>query len=159
MLIAPDGRIFVDMTGQHTRKDLIDDLNQRYSMGLTEEEKVLFANSGSFGVPMNRLKQWLNLEHTQRDQISTGIPVDTVDINKSELATWVHNARLAQFRMKQEGKVKDEYVVVIKADKTTPYPAVQKVFNTLTDINVNKFNLITNMEADPNKEEAPGKKG
>jgi biopolymer transport protein ExbD len=156
-LIAPDGRIFLDMTGQHTRKDLIDDLNQRYSMGLTEEEKVLFANSGSFGVPMNRLKQWLNLEHSQRDQISTGIPVDTVDINKSELAAWIHNARLAQFRMKQEGKVKDEYVVVIKADKTTPYPAVQKVINTLTDINVNKFNLITNMEADPNKVEAPGK--
>jgi biopolymer transport protein ExbD len=63
-------------------------------------------------------------------------------------------ARLAQFEMKKEGKVSDEYVIVVKADKDTPYPAIQKVINTLTDINVNKFNLITNMEADPSKLEA-----
>jgi biopolymer transport protein ExbD len=56
--------------------------------------------------------------------------------------------------MKKEGKVSDEYVIVVKADKDTPYPAIQKVINTLTDINVNKFNLITNMEADPSKLEA-----
>jgi biopolymer transport protein ExbD len=78
--------------------------------------------------------------------------VDTADINKSELADWVHNARIAQFRMKQEGKVTDEYVIVVKADKNTPYPAVQRVINTLTDINVNKFNLITSMEGAEKKE-------
>jgi biopolymer transport protein ExbD len=53
--------------------------------------------------------------------------------------------------MKQEGKVKDEYVMIVKADKDTPYPAVQKVINTLTDINVNKFNLITSMEGKAEK--------
>jgi biopolymer transport protein ExbD len=69
------------------------------------------------------------------------------------LATWIHQARLAQFQMKKEGIVDNEYVIVVKADKDTPYPAVKKVINTLTDINVNKFNLITNSEADPNKKE------
>jgi biopolymer transport protein ExbD len=154
IMIAPDGRTFVDMAGQHTRKSLIDDMNERHRLGLTEEEKIIFSNSGSFGVPFNRLKQWVNLEHSQREKISTGIPIDTADVNKSELAEWIHNARLAQFRMKQDGKVKEEYVMVVKADKETPYPAVQKVINTLVDINVNKFNLITNMEADPNKVDA-----
>ena len=77
-----------------------------------------------------------------------------MDVNKSELANWIHNARLAQFKMKQEGKVKEEYVIVVKADKDTPYPAVQSVINTLVDINVNKFNLITGLEGDPNKVEA-----
>lgn len=159
ILLAPDGRTFIDMAGQHTRKSLIDDMNVRHNIGLTEEEKIKFANSGSFGVPFNRLKQWINLEHAQRDKISTGIPIDTSDVNKSELAEWIHNARLAQFHMKQEGKVKEEYVMVVKADKDTPYPAVQKVINTLVDINVNKFNLITNMEADPSKVEAAQEKG
>lgn len=151
ILLAPDGKTFVDMAGQHTRKSLIDDMNQRHNIGLTEKEKIKFSNSGSFGVPFNRLKQWLNMDNAERDKISTGIPIDTADVNKSELAEWIHNARLAQFRMKQEGKVKEEYVMVVKADKNTPYPAVQKVINTLVDINVNKFNLITNMEEDPNK--------
>ena len=152
ILISKEGNIFLDMAGQHTRKSLIEDINSRFQMGLTEEEQVKFANAGSFGVSRKQLKQWLDLGPAERGSFKTqGIPVDTVDVNKSELADWIHNARLAQFRMKQEGKVKDEYVMVVKADKDTPYPAVQKVINTLVDINVNKFNLITNTETDPGK--------
>jgi biopolymer transport protein ExbD len=147
ILVGKDGKIFLDMAGSHTRRSLIDDVNSRHSLGLTEKEKLVFTNLGTFGVPRNRLKQYIDTEPGERAKFVTeGIPVDTADINKSELADWVHNARLAQFRMKQEGKVKDEYVMVVKADKDTPYPAVQRVINTLTDINVNKFNLITSSE-------------
>jgi len=147
ILVGKDGKIFLDMAGSHTRMSLIEDVNSRYSLGLTDKEKLVFTNLGGFGVPRNRLKQYLDSDPGERAEFpSEGIPVDTADINKSELADWVHNARLAQFRMKQEGKVKEEYVMVVKADKDTPYPAVQKVINTLTDINVNKFNLITSSE-------------
>lgn len=160
ILIGKDGRIFLDMTGQHTRIELINSMNEQYQMGLTEQEKLLFANVGSFGVPRTQLKKYLNTIPTERTKFpAPGIPVDTVDVNKSELANWIHNARLAQFKMKQEGKVKEDYVMVVKADKDTPYPAVQKVINTLVDINVNKFNLITGLEADPNKLQAVKKEG
>lgn len=152
ILVGNDGRIFLDMAGQHTRLDLINSMNEQYQMGLTEKEKALFANVGSFGVPRSALKQYLNVPSAERSKFpSPGIPVDTADVNKSELANWIHNARLAQYRMLQEGKVQKEYVIVVKADKDTPYPAVQKVINTLVDINVNKFNLITGLESDPNK--------
>ncbi|MEI6408858.1 MAG: biopolymer transporter ExbD [Bacteroidota bacterium] len=152
ILVSKDGKPYLDMAGQHTRKSLIEDVNSRFSLGLTEAEQIKFSNAGSFGVPRNRLKQWIDADATDRAKlVSPGIPIDTVDVNKSELADWIHNARLAQFRMKQEGKVKEEYVIVVKADQDTPYPAIQKVINTLIDINVNKFNLITSMEADPNK--------
>lgn len=160
ILIGKDGKIFLDMTGQHTRLDLINSMNEQYQIGLTEKEKMLFANVGSFGVPRNQLKKYLNTMPTERPKFpAPGIPVDTVNVNNSELANWIHNARLAQFRMKQEGKVKEEYVMVVKADKDTPYPAVQKVINTLVDINVNKFNLITGNETDPAKLEGSKKEG
>mgnify|MGYP000199732489 CR=1 FL=1 len=152
VLIGNDGKIFLDMAGQHTRLSLIDDVNNRYQLGLNDEEKMKFANLGSFGVTRAQLKKYLDLDPAARNEFPVGgIPVDTSDINKSELADWIHNARLAQFRMKQEGKVKEEYVMIVKADKDTPYPAVQKVINTLTDINVNKFNLITSMEGKAEK--------
>ena len=153
MLVSKEGNVYIDMAGQHTRKRLIDETSSQFQLGLTEEEKMKFANSSSFGVSRAKLKQWLNTEPAQRNQpmFTEGIPIDTADVNKSELANWIHMARTAQFRLKQEGVVKDDYVIVLKADKDTPYPAVQKVINTLVDINVNKFNLITNMEADPNK--------
>lgn len=152
VLVGKDGKIFLDMAGQHTRLSLIDDINSRFQLGLNDEEKMKFANLGSFGVARGQLKKFIELSPAERSAFpSPGIPVDTADINKSELADWIHNARLAQFRMKQEGKVKDEYVMIVKADQNTPYPAVQKVINTLTDINVNKFNLITSMEGGPAK--------
>jgi biopolymer transport protein ExbD len=152
ILVSREGKVFLDMAGSHTRKYLIDDFNSRYQMGLSEEEKNKFANGGSFGTSRAKLKRWLDTEPSERSKLPLeGIPIDTADVNKSELANWIHNARLAQFKMKQEGKVKEEYVMVVKADKDTPYPAIQKVINTLVDINVNKFNLITSMEADPNK--------
>jgi biopolymer transport protein ExbD len=147
ILVGKDGKVFLDMAGSHTRTDLISDVNTRYNLGLSQEDAVRFANVGSFGVSRAQLKQWLRMETSERNKIKTdGIPIDTADVNKSELADWIHNARLAQFRQKQEGKVKDEYVIVVKADKDTPYDAVQKVINTLVDINVNKFNLITSNE-------------
>lgn len=160
ILVGKKGEIFLDMTGQHTRLELINSMNEQYQMGLTEQEKLLFTNVGSFGVPRSQLKKYLNTMPSERTKFpATGIPVDTLDVNKSELANWIHNARLAQFKMKQEGKVKEEYVMVVKADKDTPYPAVQKVINTLVDININKFNLITGLEADPNKLEGVKKEG
>ncbi len=152
VLIGSDGKIFIDMAGQHTRLSLIEDVNSRYQLGLNDEERMKFANLGSFGVSRGQLKKYIDLAPAERSTFPVGgIPVDTVDINKSELADWIHNARLAQFRMKQEGKVKEEYVVIVKADQNTPYPAVQRVINTLTDINVNKFNLITSMEGKAEK--------
>lgn len=158
LLIGKDGKVFMDMAGSHTRENLIRVMNSTYSMGLSEEQVKRFCNVGSFGVPYNRMKQWLALDATERAKFpSPGIPIDSADVNKSELATWIHQARLAQFQLKREGKVENEYVIVLKADQDTPYPAVQKVINTLTDINVNKFNLITDMEADPAKKEV-GKK-
>jgi biopolymer transport protein ExbD len=159
ILLSKEGKVFLDMAGSHTRMSLIEDINSRFQLGLNDKEKLVFSNLGSFGVPRNRLKQYINTEPGERAKFpSDGIPIDTADINKSELADWVHNARLAQFRMKNEGKVKDEYVMVVKADKDTPYPAVQKVINTLTDINVNKFNLITSSEGKEKKSEAADKK-
>lgn len=60
IMVAPDGKIFLDMAGQHTRMSLINDVNSRFQLGLNEEEMLTFANLGPFGVPRNRLKQYIN---------------------------------------------------------------------------------------------------
>lgn len=152
ILVDSEGKVFLDMAGQHTRLALIKDMNEQYPMQLTDEEELRFTIAGAFGVPRQQLKGWLDLNPTERAKVKVpGVPADSTN---NELGPWIHNARLAQFKMKQEGKVTEEYVIVVKADKDTPYPAIQKVINTLIDINVNKFNLITSQEADPNKTNA-----
>ena len=158
VLVSKEGNVYLDPAGSHARKALIATMNQQYSMGLDPVEQNKFVNLGSFGAPMKDFKRLLDADGADRSKLATGIPIDTVDINKSELASWIHQARLAQFNYKKdmqaEGKEVDDYAIVVKADKDTPYPAIQKVINTLTDINVNKFNLITSQEGDPNKTEA-----
>ncbi len=157
ILIDKDGKVFLDPKGTHSRKELIERINAEFNLGLTEEEKLRFSTAGGFGLPKNKIKGWLNMPPAERKHVAmSGIPCDTVD---NQLAPWIHNARLAQFMMKQQGVVNDEYVIVIKADQNTPYPNVQQVINTLTDINVNKFNLITTMESDPNKKHGEGHGG
>jgi biopolymer transport protein ExbD len=155
ILVDAEGKVFLDMAGSKTRHEVIKKMNTDYAMNLNDQQMVAFANGGAFGVPANQLGKWLNLDNAARDLMKPGIPSDTA---KNELGPWIHNARVKQFELKQAGVVSDEYVVVVKADSGTPYKAVRQVINTLTDINVNKFNLITNLEADPNKLKAVGKK-
>lgn len=155
VLISKEGNVYLDPAGSHARKSLIALMSQQYGMNLNAVEQNKFVNMGSFGASFRDLKRVINAEGPERAKLSTGIPIDTADINNNELANWIHQARLAQFNYKKdmaaEGKEVSEYAIVVKADQYTPFPAVQKVINTLTDINVNKFNLITSQEGDPNK--------
>ncbi|MFN4080420.1 MAG: ExbD/TolR family protein [Saprospiraceae bacterium] len=147
ILISPEGTVYLDMTGQHTRYNLIKSMNEQYPMGLTEEDMLQFSIVGGFGVPRANLAQWLRMEPHERNAVKVpGIPTDSTN---NELGPWLHNARLEQAKLKLQGSVSEDYVIVIKADKETPYPDIQKVINTLTDVNINKFNLITNLEAAP----------
>ena len=149
ILVDNKGKVFLDMAGVHTRARLAESMNATYNLGLDEKGIKSFATAGAFGVSQAQLKGWLAALPADRAKMAVpGIPCDTA---KNELGPWIHEARLAQFQLKQEGKVSDEYVVVVKADSNTPYEYIQQVINTLTGINVNKFNLITNMESDPNK--------
>ncbi len=144
VLVDKDGKVYLDPAGSKTRKLLI----ERVVGNLSEEDKIAFANAGAFGVPIKDLQKWLRASPSERNKMNTGIPADT---SLNELGTWVHQARVAQFELKKEGVVSSDYILVVKADGATPYPAIEKVFNTFKDVNVNKWNLITNLEADPNK--------
>jgi biopolymer transport protein ExbD len=158
ILVSKEGNVYLDPAGAPARRALIATMNTEYKMGLSQLQQNKFVNMGSFGAPTKDFSRMLAADGPDRAKLATGIPIDTVDVNKSELAQWLHQARLAQFNYKKEamaeGKNADavkEYAIVVKADKDTPYSAVEKVINTLTDINLNKFNLITSQEGDPNK--------
>jgi biopolymer transport protein ExbD len=156
ILVSKEGTVFLDPTGSHAREKLIRQMNAQHNLGLGEEDFKKFQNLGSFGVPYTKMKSYLRADPADRNKMLDGIPIDTADINKSELAQWIHQARTAQFeyekKIKTDPKDIENYVIVVKADKDTPYKAVQNVINTLTGIDVFKFNLITSQEADAKKE-------
>jgi len=131
------GRIFYGVEGQHTKRELIDKMATKYNLTFTEQEKARFANMPSFGVPIANLKQLLNVPQSQQTKVNQpGVPADSLN---NELGDWIMQTRYSNPQVR----------IAIKGDNDADVPTIQKVIKTLQDRKVNKFNLITDMEAKP----------
>jgi len=139
--ITREGKVFFSIDNKNfTREKLLAKISEKYpSLQFTAEEEKAFVLTGSIGVPLNELKGYLALEEVDRKMYNQpGIPVDSAN---NELGDWIMQGRLSNPGVR----------ITLKGDQGAPWTVVKKVMNTLQDKNVNKFNLITDLEADPNK--------
>jgi biopolymer transport protein ExbD len=139
--ISTEGKVFFNIDNKNSaRERLLAKISEKYpELQFTPEERRTFILSGNVGLPINQLKGYLALEEIDRKQYQLpGIPVDSTN---NELATWIMQGRLSNPNVR----------ITLKGDQAAPWPVIKKVMNTLQDKNVNKFNLITDLEADPNK--------
>lgn len=122
-----------------SRITLLNKISEKFQITFTPEEEKAFELTSSFGMPISQLKDWLAMEESERTNYSQpGIPVDSLN---NELSVWIMQSRLSNPNLR----------VAIAGDGKCAYPVIKKVINTLQDKNVNKFNLITDLEANPNK--------
>jgi biopolymer transport protein ExbD len=135
--VNKQGQVYFGIDGQFTRKKLLEKIGEKFNMQFTESEIYNFILLDSFGVPISGLKSFLNLDADQRKtENEPGIPVDSTN---NELGWWVIFGRLSNPNVR----------IAIRGDRETPYPVIKRVMDTLQEKNVNKFNLITNLEARP----------
>jgi biopolymer transport protein ExbD len=134
------GKIFFGMEGQDIRKETLTAMGTKYSVTFTPEELQKFALLPTFGVPMNQIKQFINLSQDDRKKFTQiGIPVDTT--NTSELYNWIHEARVADAGLRQKA-----LRFAIKGDSHQEYPEVKKVIDIFQKQSINKFSLITSLK-------------
>jgi len=135
--VDKNGRIFYGVEGQNTRRDLLDKMAEKYNVSFTEAEKATFINMPSFGVPVASLKSILNMSDDQLKKVNQpGIPADSAN---NELGDWLMQTRYSNPKVR----------IAIKGDNDADVPTIKKVIKTLQDRKVNRFNLITDMEAKP----------
>lgn len=135
--LTRDGKVFYGIDGKYNRERLLDKIATRYNLTFTEEETHLFSLTSSFGVPISKLKDFLSLPPEERDRIpQPGIPIDSTN---NELGVWIMQGRLTN----------PNFRIAVKGDGEANYPTVKKVFNTLQEKNVNKFNLVTDLKIRP----------
>ncbi|MCX6350298.1 MAG: biopolymer transporter ExbD [Bacteroidetes bacterium] len=138
LTVGSKGEVFFSMDNKNSRRSLIDKLDERRKLGLSEKEKNTFAVMGSLGVPFNKLKTLLNLKPDERTKFKQdGIPSDSTD---NELNDWIHQARL----------VNANFRIAVKGDQNVHYKEFQGIVKTLIKNSAHRFNLITNLEAAPN---------
>ncbi|MDX9946277.1 MAG: biopolymer transporter ExbD [Bacteroidales bacterium] len=140
-LLAPDGKVFMNFdNGPDTllkyRPKILAAMGERYGIEFTDVELRTFEKQkSSMGIPIAQMKQFLNArDNTERDALQVGIPIDSAD---NQLSFWILAARQVNPNIKAS----------IKGDSKTSFETVEKVLDILQDRNVNRFNLITSLEA------------
>ncbi|SRR5258705_6769792 len=151
MMITIDsiGRVFYNIEGQETRKELLDRLGSKYNIQFTEEEKHRFALLSTIGVPVHNLKQYLNTDEKGRKEInnkSPGIPVDTLN---NELVNWIISGRMASATVAASKGEKENLRFAIRGDAGATYITVKRVVEIFQERDINTFSLTTNLEEKP----------
>jgi biopolymer transport protein ExbD len=142
VMLAADNRVFFNVdngpdTILHFRPKILAEMGKRYNIEFTPDELRKFEKSNmAFGVPIQEMKAYLAAENVlEREALETkGIPIDSTD---NQLALWVLFSR----------QINPAVSTLIKGDSNVDYPLVREVLDILQDKNVNRFNLITNLEA------------
>jgi biopolymer transport protein ExbD len=144
--VAQDGRVLLGAGDQGTRIGMLEKMEQAFNFKASPLGEQYFMNTTAFGVPLNKMNTWLN----QPDMAAmkavehTGIPIDIGRGKTNELKEWINAARRSNARLR----------FAIKGDRDVLYESMEKVIYTLQDANINKFNLVTNLEGDPSAAEA-----
>ena len=141
-LISQDDKVFLNFdNGPDTllafRPKVLQEMGKRYNIEFTPVELREFQKyPASIGVSMQNMKAFLNTrDMNERKALQEGgIPIDSTD---NQLANWIVAIRT----------VNPNVQASLKGDTKTGFPIVKKVLDILQERNVNRFNLITSLEA------------
>ena len=141
LVLSADNKVFFNVdNGPDTllsfRSKILAAMGERYEIEFTPEELTLFEKfPSSMGVPIQDMKEFLATRDARdKARFQTGIPLDSLD---NQLDLWILFTR----------QINPNVKACIKGDANTGFPFVKKVLDILQAKNVNRFNLITSLEA------------
>jgi biopolymer transport protein ExbD len=154
-----DGRVFFNLSDAEARKEMLNNMLQKYKIGLSEEKIEEFSFMSTFGCTMQELPAYMNTEAAKRASFPTkGIPSDST---KNELLDWLsfaataagNTGRTAFEEAKLKGgepKMEDfKPKFILRVDSKTLYKDAQKVIDVFRELNLNNLNFVTSAEAIP----------
>lgn len=138
--IGSNGKVYFGLDDQNQRLQLIKNISDQYHLSLTPEEMKNYELASSVGMPIPKLKGFLDLAPDQQRKFDQdGIPVDSAH---EELSQWINytvnvndNNPNLQF--------------VIKADDNTKFSVIHKVLEIMKKTGHHKLDLITSLKAIP----------
>lgn len=137
-LTVGSGKVFFDVKGKDVRVRTLELMAQKYGVTFSDDEQKKFAIMESFGVPVQSLKQILDMKPADRKNVQQpGIPKDSLD---NQLADWIQNARIANIELHDK-----ELELAIKGDAKEEYPVIKKVMDILQNQKINSFSLVTGL--------------
>lgn len=137
-LTVGNGKVFFDVKGKDVRVRTLELMGDKYGVKFSEDDQNKFAIMESFGVPVQNLKQIIDMRPADRKNVQQpGVPKDSLD---NQLADWIQNARIANIELHDK-----ELELAIKGDAKEEYPVIKKVMDILQDQKINNFSLVTGL--------------
>lgn len=129
--VGKGGEVFIGLNNQFDRKEMLEFISQKEGIPFSSEQANLFSRLNSIGSPLEQLDGLLKMKLAHIKAFKQpGIPIDS---SKNELKKWIVAARVANPRLR----------FAIEADEDLDYPTVHKLIESLRDLNITRFNLIT----------------
>jgi biopolymer transport protein ExbD len=127
--LSAGGRVYFGLDSKYDRARLLSTISQQYGIEFSESQSRTFSLLTAFGVPLNQLQEMLEAKTQQEPYPQEGIPFG----DSSELRMWLLQARMINPRLR----------FAINADADARWPEVHQVFETLRDLNITRFNIVT----------------
>lgn len=144
LTVDKNKRVFFGVDAKQTKVQALQRVGAKYGVNFTAAQAKEFGDLPNFGVPISKLGSYLSLSKEDRKSVNKdaeGVPLDSLN---NQLVDWVLESR----RANQAIFHKPTYIA-IKGDGDADVPTVQKVIKILQERDINRFNLITDMENKP----------
>ena len=144
LTVDKNKRVFFGVDAPQTKIQALQRVGAKYGVNFTAAQAKEFSNLPNFGLPINQLGSYLNMAKEDRKQVNAkqpGVPLDSLN---NQLIDWVLAARSAN-----QAIFKKPTYIAIKGDGDADVPTVQQVIKLLQERDINRFNLITDMENKP----------
>lgn len=137
-LTVGKGKVFFDVKGKDVRMRTLELMGNKYGVTFSDDDQKQFSLMESFGVPVQNLKQIIEMKPSDRKRVQQpGVPKDSLD---NQLADWIQNARIANIELHDK-----ELELAIKGDAKEEYPVIKRVMDILQDQKINNFSLVTGL--------------
>jgi len=152
MVVSIDkgNRVFFNLEGKELRRSMLEQMGTKYNVKFEENDYKRFSVMTTFGMTVQQLKEYLPMGEEERKKFmkqSAGIPYDSTN---NQLGDWIRFGRLADASI-NDTKDKDKQMrFAIKGDGNSNYTAIKRVIEIFQEMKVNRFNLITALEDNPN---------
>ncbi|MBK7887332.1 MAG: biopolymer transporter ExbD [Bacteroidetes bacterium] len=149
--IDKQNRIFFNLEGKELRKSMLEQMGNKYDVKFEDNDLKRFSVMTTFGMTVQQLKQYLPLNEEKRKDFmkqSQGIPFDSLN---NQLGDWIRFGRLADAQINGEKDRDKQMRFAIKGDAEANYTSVKRVIDIFQEMKVNRFNLITSLEDNPNQ--------
>lgn len=190
VLVSPQGNVFMSLLGdadpdnaeewgsEALRREVLRSAAADYEkktgkkLGLTAMDIEKFAKNASFGVPLEKMHEFLVLETTKQDEFlgqtadkpvligslkprDVGIPFKDINytdengtlLSTNEFQIWMRAIYNSSNTNIKEAIQKGEGIAV-KSDRGTKYETIHRVLDNLQTIKMNKFSVMTALKTE-----------